>query len=86
MGSLVRRVSLLYLLLLSHSCGISHLGALSYLSTMWADSLMLRSCCQVLDREGASHEYASTWMVSEVLGYSALSLYSDDLGCWAQYI
>jgi hypothetical protein len=24
-----------------------------------------------------------TLIVSEVLGYSALSLYSNDLGCWA---
>lgn len=59
MGSLIRRVSLLYLMLLSHSYGISHLGVLSYLSVMWADSLTFRSCCQVLDCKGASHEYAS---------------------------
>lgn len=59
MGSLIRRVSLLYLPLLSRSCGVSHLGVLSYLSVMWADSLMFRSCCQVLDCKGASHECAS---------------------------
>ena len=59
MGSLIRRASLLYLSLLSHGYGISHLGVLSYLSVRWADSLMFRSCCQVPDHKGASHEYAS---------------------------
>lgn len=37
MGSLIRKVSLLYLLLLSPSYGITHLGMLSYLSVMWAE-------------------------------------------------